>query len=55
MAGGNDTTIEAILSLVEDLVYDATGVDEHTINNSEYYVSAEIVNKLAELLLQLEE
>lgn len=55
MAGGNEATIEAILSLAEDLVDDAIGVDENTINNSEYYVSAEIVDKLAELLSQLDE
>lgn len=54
MAGGNEI-IEAILDQVEYLINDAIGVDENTINNSQYYVSAEIVDKLAELLLQLDE
>lgn len=54
VAGGNEV-IDAILEQVEELIYDATGVDENTINNSQYYVSAEIVDKLAELLSQLDE
>lgn len=54
VAGGNEV-IEAILEKVEELVYDVIGVDENTVNNSQYYVSAEIVDKLSELLSQLEE
>jgi hypothetical protein len=54
VAGGNEI-LEKIADKAEDLLYDATGCDENSINQKTYYVSAYIINDLAQLLQQLED
>lgn len=61
LGDGNDLCIKSLetamglVELAEEIYYDASGFDETTIANEQYLVSGSLIEKINDLLLQLED